>query len=238
MIFRSGLNISKDNKGNGILEMILFTPLALLILFVGSDIGLSYLDRAMLTDAVRETSHQQLVTRVSSTGNTLYQAKANGVLINNTIVNVFALNLADRISQVASQRRVGLGRAGSEQEIRSTVTPVVLNVNTVTGVVESFSKLSSITSNFGNPDLTLGPKVKVLTHDQYLESVINTNNIGSSYAIPAPIYNDTGNLFLPQSLAFLVTVEALSPSINPVFLEQILGSNLGIQIQDFHVIRN
>lgn len=228
--------LQNQEEGNGILEMLLFVPLALLLLFVGIDTGLSFVDKSMVTDAVRETVHNQLVNRVNSQASSVYQATASGVDIDVNQASLLAQSLADRLATVIAERRVNLGSNDASRQAKVNVTPVRIQINTNDGTTLGYSRMLTVSSNLGNPSLTLGSKVEVNTSEELLNSRIVAG--GNGYAIPSVNYSNSSNLYLPESLGYLVEVEALSPSINSLFLEQVLGSRFGIQIQDFHVLRN
>jgi Flp pilus assembly protein TadG len=229
-------NFKQNESGNGILEMLLFIPIALVFLFVGIDIGLSYVDKAMLSDAVRETTHEEMVSRVSSTGQSVYQVSAGSVVIKVDLLNQFCQNLANRVSTVIAERRINFLGAGNAVSVK--VTPVRIQINTQNGTVSGYTKMSPINSSNGQSSINLGNKIQTISDDNYLNSLFSSNGTTEGYGILATNYSDTSTLYLTETLGLLVTVEALSPSINPQFLQHILDSDLGIQIQDFHVLRS
>ena len=227
-----------DERGNGILEMVLFVPFAILLLFVSIDLGLSFLDRAMVSDALRETTHEEIVSRINLQGPSVYRATASGVEIDDDLVENLSQKLGDRLSNVIIDRRINLTNSNSSAQVKVSVTPIKISIDPKDGKIIGVSKMTTYVSNIGNPTLNLGPKIKVVSDDDYIQSAFSSTQSDLGYAVLAANYSNSNILYLPTTLGFLISVEVLSPSINPIFLQQIFNSGLGIQLKDFHVVRS
>ncbi len=153
-------------KGEGMLEMILCVPLALLILFVGIDVGLSRLDAALVTDAVREGVHNQAFNNADK----IYKLSKGNVQIDQAVVEANAKNIADRISNEVSAKRLSLASSDGNNQIKVAVTPVTFDIDVRTGVVKSYQKGSEVLAQYGSPNLNLqakAPKVRFESDDSY-----------------------------------------------------------------------
>lgn len=231
----------KCEKGEGMLEMILFIPLALLILFVGIDIGLSRLDTALVTDAVREGIHNQGLT----SSDKIYKFIGGAVSVDQSLVESTAQHIADTISGAVTSKRLSLASSDGNNQIRVAVTPVVFDIDSRTGSVKSYQKGAEFLSQLGNPNLDIrvrASKATLVSEDEYLASQVQATESRGGFAIVKPTFGVTGGLSLDRfydvGVAYIVSVDALSPSINPAWLQGELGSELGYQIKEFQVIRN
>lgn len=218
--------------GNSILEMLISIPIALSFLFVVCDIGLSYLDRALISDAVRESMHEYSPSQYNSNVSPMFRVTRDGPEINLESIALHSERIASRFQEVMSERRVSFLQESSLQRVKIIVTPIELSINTDSGEVLGINKLPSVIA--GNTALSLGDNVKKVSEDVFLTERLSISGAGA-YALPS---GQTGQRYLPLSLGVLLSVEAVSPSINPYVRDLVLGSSMGIQIHEFQLVRN
>jgi len=232
-------NSSKKNEiGEGLFEMLLCIPLALLLLFTGVDVGLSKLDNALVTDAVREGIHNQVTNN-----SRIYRVVRGVVTIDQGVVVDTANSMADRIAQNVSSKRLSLASNDGKNQIKVSVTPVHLDINPQTGAVENYQRGQEVLSQFGNPSLSIGQSASSApssTDDQFISTQIQEAQSRGGFGIVRPSYGAAQNQdrFLDAGVAYLISVDVMSPSINPAWLSANLGSELGYQIKELQIIRN
>jgi hypothetical protein len=226
----SSMDIHSE-RGNGMLEMLLFTPLALMLLFVGTDTGVLLFDRAMIRDVIRESGHYQ----IADDSGDLFELSANGLQINENALLSRASRIGERMEAVLMERRFQPGT--SESPFQVDVLPVVLSINTETGLVESWEvSAQGFSSQPGFSVLEYAPSTSVISPEEYLQS----NLLGrrdSQYAVISPVFSSSES-YLPQSVVFLISIEAVSPSISPGWQRMVLGSRSGIQLYQIRSVRN
>lgn len=228
-------NKSLNMTGNGILEMLLFLPLALMLLFVGVDIGLSMLDQALVSDAVREAVHEQIL----EDGENLYVVRSSGPEVNMAAIEDISARMLERLDSVLGPQGRRLILASAEQDFASyriEVRPVLLSINAETGVVESYSSLNSYVKNESFNLTSYAPKAQVKSVEEFLSEALPLGAGASSYSVVSPLAS--GNeLYLTQSIAIHVKVEFVSASINPAWLESVIGGRSGYQVHEVHLVR-
>ncbi len=227
-------------KGDGIFEMLLFMPLALLILFVGVDVGLSRLDYALVVDAVREGIHKQ-----DGIDSKIYRLDHGFVAIDKFIVASTATKIADRIAKSVSDKRVSLGSKDGKDQIKVKVIPLVLDVDSNSGEVVGYQREQEVVSGFGNPSLNYkgsSGNETIEIENQFIYSQIKESDSRSGFAILRPSFSaldyQNNDSYLASQVAFMVSVDVISPSINPIWLNATLGSDLGYKIMELQIIRN
>ena len=232
----------KLDAGNGMFDMMVFIPLALLILFVGTDIGLSKLDQAMVNDAVREGMHSQLV----QSGHSIYKAAGDSIIIDHQLATSTAKNMADRIASSVINRRTNFLSSNPHEKLSVNVSLVELDIDETTGAVSGFSLINTQSSSLASATLQLPTKVSFKSDQEFLNDRFSANGGSSKIAgIIAPSYLTSTNTlvttpsktYLKKSAAYLISAEAIAMSINPGWLDQVLGSQLGFQIKEFELIR-
>ena len=227
----------RSQLGNGVLEMLLSIPIALILLFVAVDLGLSYLDRAMISDAARETAHEYAPSQFSENTSPMFTVSGQGIVLNEQSMLDYTTRIANRFKTIVEERRVVLGSQNSLQNVKIIVTPVLLSINTQSGAILGHDKVLAAEASVGNLGLTLSSKNHQISSDQYLVNLFSSAFQGT-YAVPTISMSAGGDRYLPQSLGVLVSVEAISPQINPYIGELVLGGNMGIQIHEFQLVRN
>jgi len=222
-------------SGNGILEMLLFLPLALMLLFVGIDIGLSMLDQALVSDAVREAVHEQIL----EDGENLYIVRSSGPEVNMAAIEGISERMLERLDGVLRPQGRRLILASATQDFSSyriEIRPVLININAETGVIESYSALNSFIKNESFNLTSHAPKAKVKSVEEFLSETLPIGTGASSYSVVSPLAS--GNeLYLSQSIALHVKVEFISASINPAWLESVIGGRSGYQVHEVHLVR-
>ncbi|HMO18827.1 MAG TPA: hypothetical protein PKA63_12105 [Oligoflexia bacterium] len=227
--------LSESQFGNGMLEMLLFLPFALMVLFVGTDIGLGLLDRAMVTDVVREAQHDQLIEGAIS----LYQVSGSGLEINNAVVEALSSRIADRLNLELGTGGRRMVLASGSSNYRVQVSPVLLNIDTTSGAITSYEIFSEQVRNPGFSARSVSPEMPYISETEYLDGQLATRTSNASpFSLLSPVPDAPGERYLPVSVAILVSVEAVSPSINPAFMRTVLGGLSAFQIHELHGVRN
>ncbi len=224
--------LSISELGNGMLEMLLFMPLALGLLFVGTDIGILMLDRAMLRDVVREGGHFQVIDEAVQP----FQISSEGRVLDRERVVTLTTRIGERMQMVINERRIRF--ATGDAPFLVEVRPVVLAVNPEMGTVDSFQlldfKYSSPTA-FNIEEYV--PGLPLVSAEAYLESRFPGNSNDTQYGVLSPGFNPLLR-YLPESLIFLITIEAVSPAISPGWQQMLLGSRTGAQVHQIKSFRN
>jgi hypothetical protein len=220
------------SKGNGMLEMLLFLPLALMILFAGTDTGISMIDKAMLRDMVRESGHFQ----VPNDADQVFSVNSSGRFIDDSVVDALVNDIGLRMTQVVQERRIVFGLSDAPASIQ--VRALRLMIDPELGSVMRYEPFSSHYSSVPGFDLRRYSNLRgYVTPDDYLQQELGLGSETTNYGIALPLLNSR-NRYLTENIAFLVTVEAVMPSLSPSWQQLVLGSRVGFQVHQLKVVRN
>ncbi len=215
-------------RGSIPLEMALITPLALLLLFVGLDAGLAYMQKTAIIDALRSGMNTSGVLLKNSSivefdpveGSHVNESKANEV-----------------VSEVLSDIRAALARikGDSATDYKIRVQAIVMEVDPNTGIVTDRARnvfAEQFPLGGGDPHLPeFDPgRYHYQALEDYLDASIRPGSEQSrQFAIPeTPSYQVGGSQarslrFLPFSVVLVGEVQALTNGINTPFARSVLG---------------
>jgi hypothetical protein len=223
---------SLSSAGNGMLEMLLFLPLGLMVLFVGTDTGISMIDKAMLRDMVREGGHFQ----VPGEADEVFSVNSTGRTINDSAVDALVNDIGSRMTQVVQERRIVFGMSNASASVQ--VRALRLIIDPEDGSVMRYESFSSQFSSTPGFDLRQYSDLRgYISPEEYLQQELGMPGETTKFGIASPIL-DSQNRYLPENIAFLVTVEAVTPSLSPSWQQMVLGSRAGFQVHQLKVIRN
>lgn len=221
-----------SGSGNGMLEMLLFLPLGLMVLFVGTDTGISMIDKAMLRDIVREAGHFQVL----SEDDQVFSVDGTGRFINDLVVDGIVNDIGLRMSQVVEERRIVFGMSNAPASVQ--VRALRLIIDPEDGRLIRYEPFSNHFSSVPGFNLRQYSNLKdYITPVEYLEQEFGVNGETSKYGIALPLLDST-NGFLSENIVFLITVEAVMPSLSPGWQHMVLGSRIGFQVHQLKVLRN
>lgn len=218
--------------GNGMLEMLLFMPIAFAILFVGVDTGISMIDRAMLKDALRESVNLQVASGVSG----LFTVTQEGIQPNEDKIADAVTAIGQQMDSIIQERRIKLGTGDAPVQV--VVRAVMLSIDEEMGVLTSYRILDSPYYSPHSFDISAYvPSISSGTYQEFLDTKVQGAYQDARYGVYSPVPG-TDRLFLPESLFFLVSLEAVAPAISPLWQNTVLGSRIGVQLHEFSSYRN
>ena len=220
------------NAGNAALETVLFTPLALLFLFVGVDAGFALVERATIQDAIRSSLNSEI----------LYQQRKGISVLGENEINFDELELL--LESLGAQITKHLAAAQNYREnenpgtFKVKLAGVLLEVDENTGQIQRFETLKPLIEKPEGPLSLTTTNLNALSINEFIENELQTN--GLSYALPlSPIYSAGATTlnFLPNSLAIYLEVSAQARGINPLITKSILGQFYVVQEQHLTLLR-
>ena len=220
--------------GNCVLEMLLFTPLALFFLFAVIDGGLTFREKSAVVDAIRS--------------GILSQALHRGF---NTITSAEFVESLDIPAEQVDQMLSGVTAEVAENILRSRGQPenaeikdfrvsaalVALNVDNATGELVSHRTLNPIITYPAHSVFNISDLVPDFPHRSIQAFVADSlaleySRTPSSYAVPLTIareHNGLRHSFLQRTLLLCVEVTALPKSFAPVISRNLLGRYYAVE---------
>lgn len=229
-----------SENGASLLELAIFGPLALIILFALVDTGLSFTENAAVSDAIRSglnferlAGHTKNISTLSSDG--------SKIILNTQAVDSIVQQVARRIFD--NIRLNGKHTAGNINRLFKVGTSAVqLMIDPHTGKLRSYSVISASTlegsSNFSI--LNYIPEFPLVTRQSYLDSILKKQVAQSGispYAQPLSGMTLTGQKYFSTSILLYVEVQSLTRGINRGFIHSLLGKYYGLQKQDSMLLR-
>lgn len=226
-------------KGNGLIEMLMFMPLAMLLLFGVTDAGLSSLERARISDALRDALRDQ--GKLAETATVLRLNQHYGLQVDEEACQKAARSAADRLAvkaEQAKQQALGFFQA----EFRAAATVVVLSIDESTGRALAIEHNCSHISKKGNPHLDLpsqAPAYRYRPEAEYMQLILEHEMAAapSRFAVSlGPTYPVSGGAarparYMPRAAFLYAGAEVLSQSVTPLLGESIFGSVFAVQEQ-------
>jgi hypothetical protein len=235
------------SRGSGTLDIVLFMPLALLFLFVLTDAGLGFVEKASITDAIRAGIN---AAGMHTNQETLFKAGPENQL---EVERVLVQNLVDGVARGIVQR-VNKGKFALQKTRKPRfaveVTAILVGINTDTGALNSSGPYTMIaTSNVpGNNLAEYGENasgVSYVTRENFIEQELKHEQgiLPSSYSVPLGLAyradrpGTVGFKYLDNSLILYVEVRNIAEGINPSYTEAVLGRLFTLQEQQLHLVR-
>ncbi len=211
--------VAKLEKGNAILEMLLFVPLALFFLFIAIDAGLSLTQRAGIQDAFR-----------SGVNALPLFAKEHGVSVETTtkVAEEIFNNLNNQFSLYPNSNNYYVNTTLYEAEI-DTSTGAFIGYNVVSNIELGGISESNTLKSFADKN------------DFISERLVSTSSL-SKYAEPAAFINYSNSnaqqVYRENSYVLYAEVRAIPVGVNSSYLTSVLGGLYSIQVQELELVRD
>lgn len=231
-----------SQRGHAALETAMFLPLLVFFIFVVVDAGLAFSERSAFTNRLRSSlqsetlkTKAQSLLEVDPNFNLILSAQAGQQL------QEFATDIFNSLIDIQ-----GMIPGQSADSVSMTLSLVIANIDTVSGVLQSYSIPLSVNlpSGIQNPDLPqFNPHFNYITRETYLDAelAVGLGVAPSRYAIRiGPSYDATNQAVLPYAPAtalLFAEVTAVTRGVNPGYVKQVLGNFYAIQNQQLLVVR-
>jgi len=233
-------------KGNVLLDMVLVTPLALLLLFVGIDGGLTYIERSAVYDAVRVGLNAEAII---SKKFQVYQYGADGEFavdsselreIGNTVALAILSNLSNA-KNIKGDDGVAL--------VRVEVSAVMFEVNPETGRIVSGADIEILSTstlpNAGMSSELTNSDYSYLSREDFIAAQIRQegSQIASRFAVPLGVSYDASSAeqsserYLEKTVILYAEVRSVRSGINNSIVKKTLGRFYATQEQQLRALR-
>lgn len=217
--------MSHKHSGNAILELILFVPVAWLVLVIGTEVGFTILDQALVSESIREA--ERSVGRGKRSRSTLYLTDSFTTEIDREITEEDAQSIAELIESRLTDRTLFFP---SSSPFRISVSVLALEFDQETGILRSLTDAIPPIVRSGKSSLsTLSGSLEFQTRDDFLSIFFADDFIHSS-----PWARSTTEArfrFRPLTVVFHVDVIVASRSFFPAFAYQTFGHSFFVQQQ-------
>lgn len=211
---------NKDSAGNAMLELVLFTPLALFFLFISIDCGLSLIQRAGIQDAFR-----------SGIGSLPLFAKQDGATA------ITADRVADEIFN--NLNNIYSMYSGSQNNYYVNTSLYEVNIDPQSGSFESYNIISNKELGSFSEGNTLR---SFATKSGFISTKLVATSGLSKYADPAALIQfnnrDSQQVYKNKSYLLYAEIKAIPVGINTNFLSSTLGGVYSLQVQQLELIRD
>ena len=226
-------------RGNGLLEMIIFLPLAMMILFVLTDCAFAMLERARMSDAVREALRAQGVLK--EVPEVLFLDDALQPAINVEASYSAAQKAANELGAMVLEAKADTAGFNHTQ-FRASASIVILGIDPESGSATHIDQVLTVVSEAGNPtiDLTsMAPAYNYIPQEEYLNALLEKESTASPSRFSISLehkYELNGGpaeqvQYLDRGALLYGEVSVLSQAINPMLAEGLLGSMFAVQEQ-------
>ena len=200
-----------DQVGTSLLEMVLFTPLALMIIFLGTDSALRFVEMAGVNDAIRSALKAEVE---NFNDRSLFQTSLDGTInIDEASLSQATNGVAQRISNQISQTKASLPNA-TREDYFIEVTPISVPVQSTGRLETSSLNLHSAASFNSNAQ----DSVSSSEINEILELSQSNPDSPSSYSIAiGPDYQASASelRFFDMALFLYVRVRGQTSGISP-----------------------
>lgn len=222
-------------KGYGFIDLVLFAPVLLIVLFVGVDAGGAFLEQASLRNALRDALNDQ---GVYSEVGSYFDYESGDYALNQQVTNNFVSGLdkkiAENMQRLKNQR---LSAHGSQYRI--VIKLLTLDIDPANGSLIALAEENSQISNSGNPNLDLENEIKgfpQLSAREFIEHELQEEyqKSPSKYAVYlGTVYSSAASRpnYLPKALLIYAEITGLSSSMNADISKSLLGKLYGFQEQ-------
>ncbi len=233
-------SLNSDNeRGTSMMEMLLFTPVALVFLFVAIDGGLALTERAAIKDALRaglntESRLADAPLTIDSMGELTPESELIG-------------RLAEEIGTAISANILEIkgGGAAATRTYRVIVQPYLLNIEESSGALLEVTPIGAESVQpLGPSSFSIQaevPDFNYVSQGEYIASLkeLSQSAAPSQFAIPtSPSRSASVKRFLPSAIAIYTEVTGLTRGINPLFVRSVLGNFYALEEQEFLSLRN
>lgn len=224
-----------SERGTPSFEFLLYLPIALLFLFVATDAGLNFLERAALSDALRSglNSEALCVRRIE----TARAAESLSPLPAASHAIEVASCIASEISNtVIHQSRFGTPLTAGD--FRLTISLVTLNIDrgngTLTGVsVDALPLSDSLAGTLNLADRV--PSFPLRQQEDFISDELRDDwgRAPSRFALPA----SESSRYLETTIGIYAELAAVSRGTNSMVLRSVIGRTFAVQLQGFSPLR-
>jgi len=236
------MNLRNNQHGTSILEMLMFTPIALLFIFVGTDSALRFVEQASVVDAIRSSLKAE-ATRLDELP--LFDFSINGeATINESSLQVAAQGVFQNIKEQIEIAKSGLP-SGSEQASQASphrreqqieVIPFIVPVDSISGRLDTsgityYPSSEQNTSQYGNVDPSDITKL--------LDSSQQDSDVASNYAIILGQNHQasTSTLrYFDKALFLYIRVKGQTNGITPGSNDSSLSLSSLFEIEERHLV--
>lgn len=238
-------------QGNGVLEMLLCTPLALLFLFVAVDGGISQLEKEALVDSL----HTGVIdgSRFLQNQSLFSIDDSNGLALNREAVQTMVSGIARALdNKVVAAKRGYISNGVTVSKYKIVVSAILMPVNPESGEISgNFLNGEVITTavepsrgaNFNLPEEV--PTFPYVTEADFVnhELSANSNSLPSPFAIPLGVSYRADNpeaiklTYSDQTIIIYAEITSLPTGLNPAFAKSVLGRFYGLQLQELLSVR-
>lgn len=238
MHLRRHLEISWGESGNASLEMLLFLPLALLFIFISTDTGLSFLERATIEDLVRSTINEERV--IQSEEAVIVLNRDNELEPRGDALRDLLSALADELSARLTEAKGGL-RDEFADDFGLEVGAVAVNIDPETGALgqsPSYQLVDRVLLpelGVENPEAN-SPEGNYVSRDQFIQAQLGKQT-PNRFAIPQNLVYSTTTSETPvlryfeQTYALYAEVRTRANGINRDYVKSVLGNFSSVQVQ-------
>ncbi len=234
-----------SQRANCYLEMMMFIPVAALLLLGGTDLGLSLVERSALRDAVREGLQDQ--SRYEGDISVL-EPNGNELELNSSNLNILSQRVADRIASRIVSTKEGLANGDTPLDFRVEVSAVVYETNPVDGSIVNQSNVFTRVSNIGTPGFylpSIAPNASYESPESYRTRLLTNaqSTTPSRYAISAGAsFSEDGEIlntvtYLPYSIILHANVTAITQGFHGSYVSNKFGGLFGFQEQQVMAVR-
>lgn len=237
------LRLKNNIAGNSALEMLLFTPLALLFLFVAVDGGLAYTERAAVHDALRagiagHTREAQGTTYIND------PTSDSGASLNNDNVQNIANDVLNE-TFLQLQRTQAVADDIADSRFRVDVLAAELDFNSTDGTLQSDTPRVIYQNSRGSFDIQqLSSEANLAAPLEQLSANLHPQltMTPSPYALPlTPTYDAQGTLntdsFFPHSVVIFVQISAVPRGLHPEVTNSMIGKFFALQDSEVFIVR-
>lgn len=232
-------------RGSAIMEMVLFTPLALFFLFAVIDGGLALLQRAAVTDALRAGLNTELLYNQDGSVLRFDEQSLSPVVNENQALRLLTALASEIAESVKTVQNYGEGETPTTFKV--TVAGVVVDIDPRTGALGSTNRvvIGPVYAGDANFDLrTEIPQYDSVSSEDYIENELITERgkLPSSLAIPIGV--DYGAAeesvtvrYLDKAVLLYAGVEGTSKTPFNAPTKSLLGTLYGIHEQHLMLLR-
>jgi hypothetical protein len=234
-------------KGSGTLDIVLFMPLALLFLFVLTDAGLGFVEKAAITDAIR--AGVNAAGRHANREALFKTGPGNQLEVEQVFVQHLVDGIAREIVQRVSRGKFALKQTGMPR-FAVEVAALLVRINADTGALNSsepytMTAVSNVPGNNIAEYIDNASGVSYVTREDFIEQEMKKEqgSSPSSYSVPLGLVYHAGQpgavgfKYLDNSLVLFVEVRNIAEGINPSYTRAVLGRLFTLQEQQLHLVR-
>ena len=239
--------MNKGAKGNVLLDLVLVAPIALLLLFVGIDSGLTYIERSAVYDSLRaglnaEALISKKVQLYSYGAGKRFEIDSEELeFAANEVAKEIASNISHAVRPITND---GIAQVGIE------VSALLLNVDPESGKINLNDEFEVLTTaripdnGVDDPHLNIAG-YSYRSAKEFISAQIEADsaNSASRFAVPLGISYDAENpdspsqRYLEKALVLYAEVRTITAGVNQNYVKRVLGRFYALQEQQIRSLR-